>query len=154
MRRSLADTIYTRVLTQAVEILGSVQALAFELRVPEKTLLRWMSGRAQMPLLAFHRMIDALAEYERNTASALAPAQPMAEKLGFTFGEAAAACPRCANTQFLSPVVRDKLRMTTILACASCNTSLPYGEIVATLAALRQGSRKRWSYHAGRAPVR
>jgi hypothetical protein len=131
-----------------------VQALAFELRVPEKTLLRWMVGRAQMPLLAFHRAIDVLTAYERNSACALAPAPPVAQKLGFTFGEAAAACPRCASTEFLSPVVRDNLRMTTIVACASCNTALPYGEILATLAARRHGSRKRWGYQAGRALVR
>ena len=144
----MADTIYPPVLKQAVEILGSVQALAFELRVPEKTLLRWMSGRAQTPLLAFQRAIDVLTHYERSAAFPLAPAQPVAEKVGFTFGEVAASCPHCESKEFLSPVARGKLKMSTILACASCNVPLRYGEILAAVAARRHGTRRHWGRNA------
>src|SRR5438552_12398314 len=95
----VADTIFTRALAQAAAAQGSSQALAYQLHVPENTLLRWMSGRAQMPLAAFRRVIELLVEHEQSGAQpqpqpqALAPA----EKLDFNIGEVFARCARCGG---------------------------------------------------------
>ena len=60
----MADTIHTRALARAAETEGSTQALAGVLHVPENTLLRWMSGRAQMPLRAFLRLVEVLSQHD------------------------------------------------------------------------------------------
>src|SRR5438132_13394532 len=105
----VADTIFTRALAQAAAAQGSSQALAYQLHVPENTLLRWMSGRAQMPLAAFRRVIELLVEHEQSGAQpqALAPA----EKLDFNIGEVFARCARCGGTQFAPAVAGTPLRM-------------------------------------------
>src|SRR5437899_4363565 len=52
--------IYTQTLARAAEAHRSTQALASLLHVPESTLLRRMSGRAQMPVQAFLELIRLL----------------------------------------------------------------------------------------------
>jgi hypothetical protein len=132
----MAQTIHTRALAQAVEIHSSTQALASELRVPENTLLRWMSGRAQMPVAAFRRVIEILVQHERQAGVAAVVSLPAeAEKVKFDLGEVAARCPSCDNTQFLSTLSRDSLRMTSLLACEACKQTVTYGELIVALAA-------------------
>jgi len=130
----VAQTIYTETLAKAAEIHGSTQALASFLRVPEATLLRWMSGRAQMPLQAFLRLIEAVAKSESARPADPVPQDaPQAEPLSFRVGNLAAHCPRCDSTQF-RPVVPGPLRMTSELACASCGERVVRGNLIAQLA--------------------
>jgi len=131
----VAQTIYTETLAKAAEIHGSTQALASFLRVPEATLLRWMSGRAQMPLQAFLRLIEAVAQSEsaRPSDHVLQEA-PQAEPLTFRIGNLAAHCARCDSTQFRPVVAGSPLRMTSELACVSCGERVVRGNLIAQLA--------------------
>lgn len=61
----MAETIYTQTLAKAAKFHGGTQSLANFLHVPEATLLRWMSGRAQMPQQAFLKLVEAIAQHER-----------------------------------------------------------------------------------------
>ena len=133
----MADTIFTRALAQAASVQGSNQALAYQLRVPENTLLRWMSGRAQMPLQAFRRLIELLVEHEKS-ASAQPQPQPQAgapgEKRDFNVGEVLARCARCGGTQFAPAIAEVPLKMTSALLCCSCTFSVKHGELLTQLA--------------------
>ena len=130
----MAQTIYTETLAKAAEIHGSTQALASFLRVPEATLLRWMSGRAQMPLQAFLRLIEAVAQSESARAPDPDPQETApAEPLAFRIGNLAARCARCDGTQF-RPVAAGPLRMTSELACISCGERVVRGNLIAQLA--------------------
>lgn len=62
---TVAETIYTQTLAKAAKFHGGTQSLANFLHVPEATLLRWMSGRAQMPQQAFLKLVEAIAQHER-----------------------------------------------------------------------------------------
>jgi hypothetical protein len=141
----MADTIFTRALAQAAAVQGSNQALAYQLHVPENTLLRWMSGRAQMPLHAFHRVIDFLVEHER--AAGAEPQQQAGaagEALDFNIGNVLARCDRCDGTQFSSAVPAAALKMTGTLVCRSCASSAKHGELLARLASQAiKGSRAK-----------
>ena len=131
----MADTIFTRALAQAAAVQGSNQALAYQLHVPENTLLRWMSGRAQMPLRAFHRVIELLVEHE-SSPSAPPPAQAAApgEKLGFNIGELLARCARCGGTQFAPAIPGTAMKMTSTLLCCACTFRVTHGALLAALA--------------------
>lgn len=59
----VANNAQTELLRKAVACLGSTQALASELRVPEGTLQRWVHGRAMMPERAFKKVIDIVAQH-------------------------------------------------------------------------------------------
>jgi hypothetical protein len=132
----VADTIFTRALAQAAAVQGSNQALAYQLHVPENTLLRWMSGRAQMPLRAFHRVIELLVEHEKSPgAQPQAPAAAPVEELGFNIGELLARCARCGGTQFAPATPQTALKMTGTLLCCSCRFTVTRGELLAELAA-------------------
>src|SRR5687768_12493209 len=126
----MADTIFTRALAQAAEMQGSTQSLAFALRVPENTLLRWMSGRAQMPLQAFRHVIDVLSEHERKQGSVRSDGAGT-EKVSFSVGGMPARCPRCDGEKFDSTLPAAALRMTSTLSCEACKFSVAYGELVA-----------------------
>jgi len=76
----VAENVYTKVLRQAAAIEASTQALATVLRVPENTLLRWMSGRAQMPLRAFLKALDLVAAHEVAGTAAPAAARSSVER--------------------------------------------------------------------------
>ena len=131
----MADTIFTRALAHAAAVQGSNQALAYQLHVPENTLLRWMSGRAQMPLRAFHRVIELLVEHESSpSAQPPAPAAAPGEKLGFNIGELLARCARCGGTQFAPAIPGTALKMTSTLLCCACTFRVTHGALLAELA--------------------
>jgi hypothetical protein len=131
----VADTIFTRALAQAAAVQGSNQALAYQLHVPENTLLRWMSGRAQMPLRAFHRVIELLVEHESSpSAQPQAQAAAPGEKLGFNIGELLARCARCGGTQFAPAIPGTALKMTSTLLCCACRFRVTHGALLAELA--------------------
>lgn len=130
----MAQTIYTRALVRGAEIQGSTQALASLLRVPENTLLRWMAGRAQMPLQAFLKLIELISEHERRQPPD--PEQPAgtSAKQRFTMGEIEARCARCDATQFVLADPSTPLRYTKELVCCACGERVVYGDLVARLA--------------------
>jgi hypothetical protein len=130
----MADTIYTRTLARAAQAQGSTQSLASLLHVPESTLLRWMSGRAQMPLQAFLKLIELLVEHERNGREAAPPAQGRGENHSFNMGQVFARCARCDGTQFVQVGAGTPLHMTSELACASCGERVVHGNLIAQLA--------------------
>lgn len=131
----MADTIFTRALAQAAEMQRSNQALAYLLRVPENTLVRWKSGRAQMPLQAFQHLIELLVEHERSTGAAPQHAgEGPGATLSFNLGEALARCARCGGVQFASAVPLTALKMTSVLHCSACNSSVQHAELLADLA--------------------
>lgn len=131
----MADTLYTRALARAAEIQGSTQSLASLLHVPENTLLRWMAGRAQMPLQAFLKLIELISEDERKHA--MAPVKngaAAADKLGFKIGELPAHCARCDGTEFVQAEPGQPLRYIHKLLCASCGEAVVHGNLIAQLA--------------------
>jgi hypothetical protein len=131
----MADTIFTHALAQAAEMQRSTQGLAFALRVPENTLLRWMSGRAQMPLQAFRHLVGVLAEHERKQGGVRSEGDGK-EKVSFSVGGVPARCPRCDGEKFDSTLPAPALRMTSTLSCEACKFSIAYGELIAALATL------------------
>jgi hypothetical protein len=134
-KTTVAQTIYTETLAKAAEVHGSTQALASFLRVPEATLLRWMSGRAQMPLQAFLKLIEAVAQSEKaGTANAVPEVVPQADPLTFRIGNLAARCAGCDGTQFRPVVPGSPLRMTSELECVSCGGRVVRGDLIGQLA--------------------
>jgi len=130
----VANTIYTRTLARAAEAQGSTQSLASLLRVPENTLLRWMSGRAQMPLQAFLKLMDVLAQHERNGADTTIEEGVNGEPLTARVGELLARCAKCDGTEFLPTSDNGRVRFTSELACRTCGERVTYGNLVAQLA--------------------
>jgi len=133
-RKPLADTLYTRALVRAAEIQGSTQSLASLLRVPETTLLRWMAGRAQMPLQAFLKTIELISADERKQAPAPRPDGPSAEKLRFKIGDLEAHCERCDGHEFVQTDPSMPLRYINELACRGCGHRVSHGNLIAQLA--------------------
>ena len=130
----MADTLYTRALVRAAEIEGSTQALASVLHVPENTLLRWMAGRAQMPLQAFLKTIELIAEDERKQAPSPRAGGPSADKLRFKIGDLEAHCERCDGHEFVQTDPAMPLRYINELACCSCGHRVSHGNLIAQLA--------------------
>ncbi len=129
----MADTIYTQALARAAEFHGSTQALASFLHVPENTLVRWMSGRAQMPLQAFLKLIEVLSQSERNGAAHPALRETAGgEPLTFKMGELAARCARCDGTEFVA--ADGGLNFISELACCACGERVVHGNLIAQLA--------------------
>ena len=128
----MADNVYTKVLKQAADMEGSTQALAARLRVPENTLLRWMSGRAQMPLQAFLNAMEFVATREQQ--SAVLASEATDEKLSFNVGPTLARCATCDGTEFRRADASKALHYTRNLACRSCGTEVNYGRLVVELA--------------------
>lgn len=128
----MADTIYTRALARAAEAQGSTQALASLLRVPENTLVRWMSGRAQMPLQAFLKLIELLVQYE--TKGGDTSLQDSAETVRFNMGDLLARCGRCDGTEFAPLEKEPKIRVTSRLVCRACGEQVVHGNLIAQLA--------------------
>ncbi len=129
----MADTIYTRALARAAEAQGSTQSLASLLRVPESTLLRWMSGRAQMPLQAFLKLIEVLVQFEKTGGDATLDGANV-EKRTFKMGELLARCPGCDTTEFVAVEPAATLRFTSQLACVACGERVVHGNLIAQLA--------------------
>jgi len=129
----MADTIYTKTLARAAEMHGSTQALASFLHVPENTLLRWMSGRAQMPLQAFLKLIEVLSQSERNGGGAAAlPGAAQGEPVTFKMGENVAHCARCDGIEFVA--ADGRLDFISELACRACGERVVHGNLIAQLA--------------------
>src|SRR5205085_1727056 len=87
MMQRMKETIYTQTLARAAQAEGGTAALASLLHVPEKTLERWMSGRAQTPLRAFFKALERLATHEARGVAAPLP-RATGEPLGFRLGAA------------------------------------------------------------------
>ena len=130
----MADTIFTRTLVRASEMHGSTQALASFLHVPENTLLRWMSGRAQMPLQAFLKLIEAISLDERKGADHQAPPAPTGEPMTFKIGDNVAHCARCEGTEFVVTEPQGRLNFISELACRACGARVVHGDLIAQLA--------------------
>jgi hypothetical protein len=133
----MADTAYTRALTRAAEIQGSTQALASLLHVPENTLFRWMTGRAQMPVAAFIKVIEIISEDERGRApvSQEASAAPApGEKLRFRLAHVEGCCARCDGVEFMQADPSLAMRYITELVCCSCGQKVVHGDLVAQMA--------------------
>lgn len=130
----MADTIYTRTLARAAAAQGSTQSLASLLRVPENTLLRWMSGRAQMPLQAFLKLMEVLAQHERNGANTTIEENVKGEPVTLKMADLQARCARCDSTEFMPTADDGHVRFTSELACRNCGERVIYGNLVAQLA--------------------
>jgi hypothetical protein len=131
---ALSD-IYTQTLERAAEAHGSTQALASVLHVPEGTLLRWMSGRAQMPLQAFLRLIVLLSEYEKRGGNYPgAGVTGLGDRLSFRMGKLIAHCARCDGTEFLPADATQPVKLTSELACSACGERAIHGNLIAQLA--------------------
>jgi len=129
----LKQTIYTETLARAAEAEGGSAALASMLNVPEKTLQRWMSGRAQTPLRAFLKVLERLTVHEQSGAAA-APMVTNGEPLSFRMGQLFARCSRCDSTEF-DPVDPHKpLTLASSLACRACGEKVVHGSLIAQLA--------------------
>src|SRR4051812_14249110 len=132
--KTLADTLYTRALVRAAEIQGSTQALAGLLRVPENTLLRWMAGRAQMPLQAFLKTIELIATDERKQPPLPRSGEVSPQNLQFRIGELEAHCERCDGHDFVQVDASIALRYINELACSACGHRVTHGNLIAQLA--------------------
>ena len=127
--------IYTQTLARAAEAQGSAQALASLLHVPEGTLLRWMSGRAQMPLQAFLRLIALLSEYEtKGGGYAGTDGAASGDRLGFRMGKLIARCARCDGSAFMPAEPNQPVKLTSALACCVCGERVIHGNLIAQLA--------------------
>jgi len=130
----VAENVYTKVLRQAAEIQGSTQALATLLHAPEHTLLRWMSGRTQMPLRAFFKAIDLVAAHEVASAGNRAPVAPSVQNLQFNAGATFAQCVACGGTQFRQVDPAQPLKYVSALLCRSCGAETTQAQLVMALA--------------------
>ena len=129
----MAETIYTQALARAAQTHGGTHALASALRVPQTTLERWMAGTAQMPLRAFLRAIELVAQQETRGPPSEAHL-PAPEKLTFAIGELLARCSRCDGTEFTPAVNGAPLRFTGTLLCRACRAEVVHGNLIAQLA--------------------
>jgi len=130
----LADTIYTRTLVRAAEAQGSTQSLASLLRVPENTLLRWMSGRAQMPLQAFLKLIEVLADHEKKGVDTTIEECKDGAPITVRMGELLARCAKCDGSELAATNGTSRLTFTSEVACRACGERVIYGDLVAQLA--------------------
>lgn len=128
--------IYTQTLARAAEAQGSTQALASLPHVPESTLLRWMSGRALMPVQAFLELIRAAAG---------------GEKLSLRMGKLVAHCARCDGSEFLPADPARPVTLTSELQCAACGERVIHGNLIAQLA--QDAVNQSRAYTAARAEV-
>ena len=129
----MKETLYTQTLARAADAEGGTAALAVVLHVPERTLERWMSGRAQTPLRAFLKALERLTTHE---ATGVAPPRPAAdgEPLVFRMGNLLARCVRCDCTEFLPANPQAPLRLTAQLICRACGEKVVHGDLIAQLA--------------------
>jgi hypothetical protein len=129
----MKETLYTQTLARAADAEGGTAALAGVLHVPEKTLERWMSGRAQTPLRAFLKALERLTTHEASGAATPRPAGN-GEPLIFRMGNLLARCGRCDSTEFLPANPQVPLKLTAELVCRSCGQKVVHGNLIAQLA--------------------
>lgn len=140
----MAHNIFSHALAAAAESQGSTQELADILRVPEGTLLRWLSGRAMMPVLAFSKVLEILADHENRVTEE--PAEDATgSPLTFTLNQTAARCPNCHGSEFVQCRPAFRLRYDSLLACRSCATQILHRTLLMDLAMLhaRQSGNHR-----------
>jgi len=130
---AVKETLYTQTLARAADAEGGTAALAGVLHVPEKTLERWMSGRAQTPLRAFLRALERLTTHEATGAATPRPASN-GEPLVFRMGNLLARCARCDSTEFEPAKPDAPLRLTAELVCRSCGEKVVHGNLISQLA--------------------
>ena len=129
----MKQTLYTETLARAAQAEGGTAALASMLHVPEKTLERWMSGRAQTPLRAFLKVLERLTVHEASGAS-VPPALKNGEPLTLSMGQLLGRCSRCDSSEF-APAEPDKpLTLVSPIACRACGEKVIYGNLIAQLA--------------------
>jgi hypothetical protein len=145
----MADNIFSHALAAAAESQGGTQALAQSLRVPERTLLRWMAGRAMMPVLAFSRLLDILADQEKPLLEAAASAA--GPTLTFRLNDLDARCASCQGSEFVPCAPAPKLRYGAVLACLSCGTHIVHRTLLLDLAILH--ARQSGNHRARRAVI-
>jgi len=146
----MRDTIYTRALLKAADAHGGTHALASMLRVPENTLQRWMSGRAQTPLRVFHKVIHLLVEHEQSTGGAVggregaAPHEALREALQFASGGLLARCAGCGAADFALVRPAAALMYSAELRCRACDAKVTHAALLGALAtaAVAYGRRK------------
>jgi len=129
----MKETLYTQTLARAADAEGGTAALASLLHVPEKTLERWMSGRAQTPLRAFLKALERLTTHEANGAAPPRPASD-GDPLVFRMGNLLARCVRCDSTEFMPADPHAPLRLTAELVCRACGQRVVHGNLIAQLA--------------------
>jgi hypothetical protein len=142
----VSENVYSKVLSQLVAGEGSsTQAVASLLKVPEKTLERWMLGHSQMPLRAFLRALELVVQHEQRDGT-LVPAQPAPEPLRFHAGPVAATCAKCGHERFrrVDPAARPTY--SSMLACLGCGSEVAHGDLIAALA--KEVSRRAGTYVA------
>ena len=128
----MKETIYTQTLKRAADAEGGSAALASLLHVPQNTLERWMTGRAQTPVRAFLKALERLSQHE-STGVAAAP-MVNAEPLVFRMGPLLARCNRCDCTEFAPADPAQPLKLVSPLVCRACGERVVHGELVAQLA--------------------
>jgi DNA-directed RNA polymerase subunit RPC12/RpoP len=132
----LQGKLVTLLIKQAARAEGSTQALATRLNAPEPTLLRWMTGQAQVPLRVFLAVLDYLMELERrdgDRADWAGDAGGSPDKVVLTIGTLPARCPRCGEPEFRR-LLPGTFRLTSELACARCGAQVVHGSLLAQLA--------------------
>ena len=133
----MQDNMYTRALRSAVEIEGDTMALAQRLRVPQNTLLLWMSGRSQMPVRAFHAVLDYLMGQEANGGNyglVCTPTQYAPDRFTLELGALTARCAHCGSAEFKRATPDEPVRLTSRLLCIGCGSETFHGQLVAQLA--------------------
>jgi hypothetical protein len=128
----MKETVCTQALKRAAEAEGGSAALAQVLRVPQGTLERWISGRAQTPLRAFLKVLERLASHEMNGAAA--PLAVNGDPLTFAMGKLLARCSRCDGTEFTPADGAAALKLTGELRCRGCGETVVHGDLIARLA--------------------
>jgi hypothetical protein len=129
----MKDTLYTQTLARAAEAEGGTTALASVLHVPERTLERWMNGRAQTPLRAFLKVLERLALHETSGVSR-PPAPTNGAPLSFRMGQLVARCGRCDGSEFVPADPAAPLTLRAALVCRACGERVVHGNVIAQLA--------------------
>jgi hypothetical protein len=140
----MAHHIFTAPLVLAAEYEGGAHRLADILRVPSGTLHRWLSGRALMPVLAFSRVLEIIAQHESSRSDE--PARDATTSpLTFKLNRTMARCARCQGVEFLHCTPALKLRYSALLACQTCGTEVVHSDVLLELVRLhaRHGATRR-----------
>jgi hypothetical protein len=93
-----------------------------------------MGGRAQMPLQAFLKTIELIAEDERKQAPSPRTGEPSADKQRFKIGDLEAHCERCDSHEFMQTDPAMPLRYISELACCGCGHRVTHGNLISQLA--------------------
>ena len=126
----MAEDVFTICLRRAADLHGSTQGLASALRVPEKTLMRWMAGRAMMPMQAFSKVLEWIMEQEACDGPRPFPAQG-AHEMSFRAEDLTARCGKCGGARFRTQAPP---RLVDPLACTGCGELVVQRELILELA--------------------